>query len=135
MNSQDDKPGRGGGATGALTPERQRLLALRLQQRRQGMGPGPSIARRPGGGDPPASHPQQALWFLDDLLGPGSLYNMSHAVRLSGSLDVAALERSLREVIRRHQEGEWRAAAIQAALVPLNQSSQLKLPVSFEPAE
>ena len=103
MNSQDDKPGRGGGATGALTPERQRLLALRLQQRRQGMGPGPSIARRPGGGDPPASHPQQALWFLDDLLGPGSLYNMSHAVRLSGSLDVAALERSLREVIRRHE--------------------------------
>src|SRR5258705_10623921 len=91
MNSQDDRPGGGGAAAGALTPERQRLLALRLQQRRGGMGPGPGIAGRPGGGDSPASHPQRAVRFLDDLLGHGSLYNMSHAVRLSGSLGVGAL--------------------------------------------
>jgi amino acid adenylation domain-containing protein/thioester reductase-like protein len=50
----------------------------------------------------PASFAQQRLWFLDRLQPNTSLYNIPAAVRLRGTLDVAALERSLREILRRH---------------------------------
>jgi Condensation domain len=53
--------------------------------------------------DIPLSFAQQRLWFLDQLM-PGSIaYNMSGAVRLSGPLNIAALEQSLSEVLRRHE--------------------------------
>ena len=49
------------------------------------------------------SFAQQRLWFLDQLEPGSPLYNMTDAVRLSGPLDVIALERSLNEVVRRHE--------------------------------
>jgi amino acid adenylation domain-containing protein len=49
------------------------------------------------------SYAQERLWFLDQWQ-PGNLaYNISVAYRLIGSLDVPALERSLNEIIRRHE--------------------------------
>ncbi|MBS0264562.1 MAG: amino acid adenylation domain-containing protein, partial [Planctomycetes bacterium] len=49
------------------------------------------------------SFAQERLWFLDQL-DPGSgTYNMPRALRLRGPLDVAALERSVREIVRRHE--------------------------------
>ena len=51
----------------------------------------------------PLSFAQQRLWFLDRL-NPGDLtYNIPSAVRLTGSLNLTALERSLNEVVRRHE--------------------------------
>jgi amino acid adenylation domain-containing protein len=52
--------------------------------------------------DPPLSFAQQRLWFLDQL-EPGSQYNMPGAVGLSGPLDWVALEKSLSEIVRRHE--------------------------------
>jgi len=51
----------------------------------------------------PLSFAQQRLWFLDRL-NPGNItYNIPSAVRLTGSLNLTALERSLNEVFRRHE--------------------------------
>ena len=51
----------------------------------------------------PLSFAQQRLWFLDQLTPDSAFYNIPEAVRLSGRLNLEALERSLAEVIRRHE--------------------------------
>ncbi|HEY3304677.1 MAG TPA: amino acid adenylation domain-containing protein [Candidatus Binatia bacterium] len=50
----------------------------------------------------PLSFAQQRLWFLDQLEPKSSAYNIPGSMRLRGSLNVAALERSLNEIVRRH---------------------------------
>ena len=51
----------------------------------------------------PLSFAQQRLWFLDQLEPASSFYNVPAALRLRGRLDAAALERSLGEIVRRHE--------------------------------
>jgi amino acid adenylation domain-containing protein len=53
--------------------------------------------------DPPLSFAQQRLWFLDQLEPGNPLYNVPCAVRITGKLAVEPLERSLNEIIRRHE--------------------------------
>ncbi|MGH9893434.1 MAG: condensation domain-containing protein, partial [bacterium] len=49
------------------------------------------------------SFAQQRLWFLDQLEPDSSVYNVSSALRLRGPLNVAPLQRSLNEIVRRHE--------------------------------
>ncbi len=51
----------------------------------------------------PASFSQKRLWLLDQISPHQAGYNITRNLCLSGKLDVAALERSLNEVIRRHE--------------------------------
>ncbi|HEX8559851.1 MAG TPA: amino acid adenylation domain-containing protein, partial [Pyrinomonadaceae bacterium] len=51
----------------------------------------------------PLSFAQQRLWFLHQLEPAGAAYNMPVAFRLSGRLDVSALERALNEMVSRHE--------------------------------
>src|SRR5205807_8260638 len=51
----------------------------------------------------PLSYGQQRLWFLDQMEPGSSFYNIPVALLLRGAVDVGALERSLQEVVRRHE--------------------------------
>jgi acyl transferase domain-containing protein/alpha-ketoglutarate-dependent taurine dioxygenase len=51
----------------------------------------------------PLSFAQQRLWFIDQTEPGSSLYNLSTAVRLTGELNIAALNQSFNEIFRRHE--------------------------------
>ena len=51
----------------------------------------------------PLSFAQQRLWFIDQLEPESSVYNVPGAWRLSGSLEFLALQRSINEIVRRHE--------------------------------
>ncbi|HKS08030.1 MAG TPA: amino acid adenylation domain-containing protein [Pyrinomonadaceae bacterium] len=51
----------------------------------------------------PLSFAQQRLWFLHQMDPSNAAYNMPLAFRLSGHLDVDALQWSLDEIVRRHE--------------------------------
>ena len=80
-------------------------LAARIDQalRAGAARTAPPLTRVDRDGDLPLSFAQERLWFLDRLLPGSSAYNMPAALRLSGDLDPAALERTLQEIVRRHE--------------------------------
>jgi acyl carrier protein len=51
----------------------------------------------------PLSFAQQRLWFIDQMEPGNNFYNMPAAIKLTGTLDVEALERTLTEIVRRHE--------------------------------
>ena len=50
----------------------------------------------------PLSFAQQGLWFVSQLEGPNPAYNNSVIIRISGSLDVEALDRAISSLVQRH---------------------------------
>ncbi len=91
-----------------LSAEQRELLLQRLkrqqgQQQQAEARPAP-ITRRKGDEDTfPLSYAQQRLWFLQQLEPTSAFYNVPAAVRLCGSLNVAALTQALNEITRRHE--------------------------------
>src|SRR4051812_33241311 len=86
-----------------LSPEELQTLAARLSASAL-----PEVESNFTSGVPrpdrlPLSFAQERLWFLEQLESLGTAYNLGNAFRLLGHLDVAALERSLRELVRRHE--------------------------------
>ncbi len=51
----------------------------------------------------PTSFAQQRLWFLDQFQPGSPFYNIPVAVRIRGALQPDALERSIQEIVRRHE--------------------------------
>ncbi|MBD2521399.1 non-ribosomal peptide synthetase [Nostoc sp. FACHB-133] len=63
----------------------------------------PPILRRVENTEIPLSFAQQRLWFLNQLESNSALYNIPIGLRLVGTLNFAALEQSLKELIDRHE--------------------------------
>ncbi len=51
----------------------------------------------------PLSFSQERMWFIHQLQPDSSAYHIAPAARLKGPFDLAAFERSLTEVVRRHE--------------------------------
>jgi amino acid adenylation domain-containing protein len=78
----------------------------------------------------PLSFAQQRLWFLDQLKPNSSFYNIPSAVRLRGTLDIAALEHSFSEVIRRHEPLRTRFGLVDGVPLQLiDEAPEFHLPV------
>lgn len=51
----------------------------------------------------PTSFAQQRLWFFDQLAPANPFYNVSTALRLTGSFNFTALKKAFNEIVRRHE--------------------------------
>src|SRR5229473_2530290 len=54
-------------------------------------------------GDLELSYAQQRLWIIDQLEPGSAAYNIPIAIRIRGRLDVDSLEKTLQELVRRHE--------------------------------
>jgi hypothetical protein len=85
-----------------LSPAKQALLERRRARPDPGDGPGPIPIQENRDGSP-LSFAQQRLWLVHQLDPGGYVYNVPRCLRIRGRLDLAALERSLNEIVRRHE--------------------------------
>jgi amino acid adenylation domain-containing protein len=116
---------------GRLSLNELQALRRRTAKGHQHRGPrAPAIEPQPRSGDLPLSFAQERLWFLDQLGLVGAAYNTVMALRLEGVLDVEALERSLTELIRRHEILRTRYKANQGiAIQIIDPPAPLSLPI------
>jgi amino acid adenylation domain-containing protein len=77
-------------------------LALEIEQSQQVIS-APPILTRTDNINLPLSFAQQRLWFLDQLEPNSAFYHLGGALRLEGTLNLTALEQSLKEIINRHE--------------------------------
>jgi len=88
-----------------LSDEAKRALLQKLLQEQAAKSARrvPPLEPAPRDGDLPASLAQEGQWFFQRVQPDSPAFNVPGALRLSGPLDVAALERGLTEVCRRHE--------------------------------
>jgi amino acid adenylation domain-containing protein len=98
--------------TAALSPAKRALLEQRLKataSRVEHKG----VRRSVHQGPPPLSFNQERLWFLDELEPDSPAYNLPTWLQFEGELNVAAIRRSVNEVLRRHEILRTRIEAIE----------------------
>ncbi len=84
----------------SLSPEKRALLVTHLKGRNLGIE---KIPRRADRSRAPLSFAQRRLWFLDRYETKNPYYNVHATFRLYGDLNVAALEQSFNEIVKRHE--------------------------------
>ena len=113
-----------------LSPEQLALLSKRLKEKGKPASTKRVIIRREEVNGCPLSFAQQRLWFFQQFEPDSFVYTCPAAVRLTGILNVMALEQALTEIVRRHEslrtsfpapsgEPEQQIAAPSRASLPL----------------
>jgi len=88
-----------------LSPEQREILLKRIQQKQEKNEPAGRTritAANLGSHNLPLSFGQQRLWFLDKYEKGSATYNIPITLKLEGSLDIQALEKTLTLLIDRH---------------------------------
>lgn len=88
-----------------LTSENLGVLAAHVEEaivggRNAGL---PPVTRTSRDGAIPLSFAQEAVWFMGELSGANTAYNAQFTVRFKGGLNLDVLERTLAEIVRRHE--------------------------------
>ncbi|WP_435795218.1 non-ribosomal peptide synthase/polyketide synthase [Nocardia aurea] len=99
--------------------------------------PVPSAGARPN--LIPLSPAQQRMWFLNRFDGASTAYNIPFALRLSGTVRVAALQAALGDVIARHEPLRTRYPEVDGSatqlIVPVGQAVPALYPIEVTEAE
>ncbi len=115
--------------TNTLSANKQRLLELRLKEKRASLRM-QAIPRRKGSDPASLSFAQQRLWFLNQLEPGSAVYNIPIGLRLQGELNVPVLKRSLDEILRRHESLRTRFEAVEGQPVQVIQPvASLEMPL------
>ena len=114
-----------------LSEKKRAILDALLRQQGIEEAKADRISRRTKPGPAELSFAQQRLWFLDQLKPESPLYNIPAAVRLSGPLNLPVLQRSIGEIVRRHEILRTTFAWIDGRPVQvIHKPSGFKLPVT-----
>ena len=78
----------------------------------------------------PASFAQQRLWFLDQYAPENPFYNVVTALRLTGSLNITALEQTFNKIVQRHETLRTTFAAVSGQpMQVISPDSQINLQI------
>ena len=86
-----------------LSVEKRELLLQRLRQKKENASRTKITSQSRDSNIFPLSFAQQRLWFIEQFEPGNRFYNQPAAVRLTGALNLAVLEQSFNEIIRRHE--------------------------------
>jgi len=112
-----------------LSEKKQRLVKLYIKEGRASSKM-KTIPRKKESDPAVLSLGQERLWFLDQLEPNSAVYNISRALRLRGALDAPVLQRSLGEVLRRHEPLRTRFEAVEGRPAPVIQAAaSLEMPL------
>ena len=121
-----------------LSPEKRALLMQQLS-RQAALAARKEITRQPRPERIPVSHAQNRLWFLEQMDPNSATYNVPTAMWMHGRPDCAILQRTLDEIVRRHEvlrtaivtdDAGPRQAILAPAPVPLRRVSLAHLPAA-----
>ncbi|HET8842842.1 MAG TPA: condensation domain-containing protein, partial [Ktedonobacteraceae bacterium] len=88
---------------GKLDPDKLKLLILQASKKKAEIAPTGGITRRKERDTAPLSFAQQRLWFLNQLVPNNPFYNVPLILRLSGPIQLDALEKSIQQILSRHE--------------------------------
>ena len=113
-----------------LSVEKRELLLQRLSQKKENTSRTKITSQSRDSNIFPLSFAQQRLWFLEQLEPGNPFYNQPGVVCLTGALNVAVLEQSFNEIIRRHEVLRTTFTVVERQPVQVIASTLvLKLPV------
>jgi alpha-ketoglutarate-dependent taurine dioxygenase len=103
----------------------ERLLRIHSLRQRQ-----TTIPRRKAEDAARLSFGQQQMWFLDQLTPGSSTYNIPDAMRITGPLNVEALQKALHVIVGRHQVLRTHFTSVDGKPVPVVADQwQIRVPV------